>query len=181
MKKFILIILLLIFLPTYSVFGSSDIATQSSSMQNEKINYELPYPGILPDNPLYILKVARDKAVSFLISDPFKKAEFDLLVSDKRLNAALFLMNNKKDALSVSTIAKSNNYFHEAVGKLIDAKKDGKDINSLAEKMKISLKKHNEVLKSIEKEIDSKYKEELLYEEKRLGEIASYLESATTP
>ncbi len=181
MKYLAFIILLLIFLQFSSVSALADVATQSSSIQNEKINYELPYPGILPDNPLYIFKVARDKLISFLITDSLKKAEFDLLASDKRLNAGLFLVKNNKDALAISTIAKSNNYFHEAIGKLTEAKKDGKDINVLVGKMNDSLKKHNQVLKNIETDIDSKYKKELQYEEKRLGEIMTYLTNSATP
>ena len=50
-------------------------------------NYLLPYPGMLPDNPLYMLKAMRDRVINFLIADSQKKAEFYLLQSDKRLNA----------------------------------------------------------------------------------------------
>ncbi|HSW97310.1 MAG TPA: hypothetical protein VLF89_05800, partial [Candidatus Saccharimonadales bacterium] len=40
------------------------------TMENKQIQYDLPYPGLLPDNPLYSLKVLRDKIVEFFISDP---------------------------------------------------------------------------------------------------------------
>ena len=83
--------------------GSSETVSK-----NKDIEYTLPYPGILPDSPLYFLKTARDKIVSFLISDPLKKAEFNLLAADKRLNSGIFLFNKGKEKykLALSTISK---------------------------------------------------------------------------
>src|SRR3989344_5431146 len=62
----------------------------------KSVEYNLPYPGLLPDSPFYSLKSLRDKIVSFLISSPLKKAEFNLLQADKRLNAGLYLFNSAK-------------------------------------------------------------------------------------
>ncbi|MBF8250036.1 MAG: LPXTG-motif cell wall anchor protein, partial [Candidatus Levybacteria bacterium] len=87
----------LIFLSSFSIsFAKSDLAAAQTATpsSNQEVNYELPYPGLLPDSPLYFLRVTRDKLVSFLISDPLKKAEFDLLQADKRLNAGIYLLNS---------------------------------------------------------------------------------------
>src|SRR3989344_1770388 len=85
-------------------------ATESADIEeNKSVDYDLPYPGLLPDHPLYFLKMMRDSAIGFLISDPLKKAEFDLLQADKRLNSGLYLLHNDKDKnaeLAQSTISK---------------------------------------------------------------------------
>src|SRR5690242_14285884 len=54
-------------------------------------DYTMPYPGLLPDSPLYSLKVFRDRVISFFISDPLKRSSFDLLQADKRLEGAYYL------------------------------------------------------------------------------------------
>ena len=54
-------------------------ATQAGNVQmttETTVKYELPYPGILPDNPLYFLKQIRDWIMERLITDPLKKIEF---------------------------------------------------------------------------------------------------------
>lgn len=131
-----------------SISISAETIPQESS-QAKIIDYALPYPGMLPDSPLYNLKVLRDKIISFLISEPLKKAEFNLLQADKRLQAGVFLINKDKTktALAISTISKGQNYFEEAVQKLKEAKNQGKDIGSLLDRLVVSSKKHQEVLK----------------------------------
>lgn len=101
--------------------------------------YDMPYPGMLPDNPLYFLKAFRDRVVSILISDPLKKAEFDLLNSDKRLSSGITLLNEGKNTIAVTTISKSNNYFDEAVGQLDRARQIKEDTQPLKNKMQSAL------------------------------------------
>ncbi len=110
------------------------------------VQYELPYPGMLPDNPLYFLKTIRDRVVSFLITDPIKRAEFNLLTSDKRIYAAVLLVEKGKEELAVDTLSKSNNYFHEAILALDRAKEKGRDIHSMQGSLHTSVKKHQQVV-----------------------------------
>lgn len=163
----------LIFLPLFFllVFGntrvSAEIATQSSTPTT--INYELPYPGVLPDNPLYSLKAARDKIISILINDQVKRAEFDLLTSDKRLAASVMLVNKGKSELAITTISKSNNYFIQAIESAKKAKDMGKNTNTVSANIALSLKKHKEILGQISSKIDKQYKAQLDLERKRLS------------
>lgn len=113
--------------------------------------YQLPYPGLLPDNPLYFLKVLRDRAVNFLISDNLKKTEFLLLQADKRISAGEYLARQRKLDLAESTIAKGENYFEEAVEKLSEAKKQGIDVRILSDRMYYAAKKHRLVIEGLEK------------------------------
>lgn len=128
--------------------GFSDTITKSKIVE-----YTLPYPGILPDNPLYFLKVARDRIVSLLISDPLKKAEFNLLQADKRLNTGIYLFNKDKSkiSLSQSTISKGENYFEDAIKSVREAKEQGMETNDMLRRLSDSSYKHQEVLKSLEK------------------------------
>lgn len=139
-------------------------ATESSGLGTTKksVDYTLPYHGILPDNPLYFLKAARDRIVDFLISDPLKKADFYLLAADKRLNAGVSLFRKKdKHSLAESTVSKGENYFEKAVSKTKEAKKQGMDIKDIASRLLTSSKKHQEIIRDLEENVDSKTKESL--------------------
>ncbi|MBF8250191.1 MAG: hypothetical protein HW400_792, partial [Candidatus Levybacteria bacterium] len=101
--------------------------------------------------------------VSFLISDPLKKAEFDLLQADKRLNAGIYLLNsakqnNKKIKLALSTVSKAENYFEEALVRLGEAKMQGRDASSIEEKLKESAKKHEQELKILSEKSGANFK-----------------------
>lgn len=178
---------LLIFLLSFNIlFTASDAAEAKSNAASakdlsqeiaasdsaQKVNYELPYPGLLPDNPLYFLRVIRDRIVSFLISDAKKKAEFNLLQADKRLNAGIFLFdlarqNEKKINLAISTTSKAENYFEQALEKTKEARNEGIEIKELTEKLLNSAKKHQEELGVLEEKSQANFKEGFVRERKR--------------
>ena len=89
----------------------SPLASPSAS---PSIEYFLPYPGLLPDHPLYPIKAIRDKMLSVLISDPVKRVEFNLLMADKRLNMGILLSEKGKEALAETTVSKAEKYFLDA-------------------------------------------------------------------
>lgn len=149
-------VFLLSFTPLSGAFAKSDLAFAKSDLAfaealsptpTAQINYELPYPGLLPDNPLYFLRIIRDKTVGFLISDPLKKTEFDLLQADKRLNAGIYLFDKGKTSLALSTVSKAENYFSEALDKMKEAKTQGMNINDMKNKLKDAARKHQQELK----------------------------------
>lgn len=73
--------------------------------------YQFPWPGILPDHPLYKLKVLRNKIIAKIIYSPMKRVEFDLLMADKTLYASKLLMDQGKWELAKETALKGENYF----------------------------------------------------------------------
>lgn len=174
----LLFFLLLIFIKT-SVFAQDTPSSSAffTATETAKVDYELSYPGILPDNPLYIFKAVRDKVVSFLITDPLKKAEFDLVTSDKRFYAALFLTDKDKDTLAISTISKGNNYFEDAISKIFEAKKQKIEVSQYLVKLNLAALKHKEVLSDIKKKIDPKYILSFEIEEKRVTEYIKTVSS----
>lgn len=141
------------FIVSLFFFISLPIVAQENTQPDD---YQLPYPGILPDSPLYFLKTTRDKIVSFLISDSLKKAEFDVLQADKRLQAGVKLIEKGKEDLAEETISKGENYFEEAVSKIEEAKREGKDVKPLLETMSASVKKHQEVVGQLQKKAGKK-------------------------
>ena len=120
-------------------------STSSAEFEMEQVQYELPYPGMLPDNPLYFLKTFRDAIVKFLISDSLKEAEFNILTSNKRAYAALLLSEKDKHELTLETMSKSNNYLHEAAVSLGKAREKKLEIGVALDNAQKSVKKHREV------------------------------------
>lgn len=156
-------------------------ATDSAqATTEEEVQYELAYPGMLPDNPLYFLKTLRDAVVKFLISDPLKAAEFNVLTANKRAYAALLLAQKQKGELALETLSKSNNYLHEAVVSLSKAKEKKMDINSTLDKLQKSVKKHQQVFsQQIMPIISESMKKDLEREINRLSEIEKSANSLT--
>lgn len=115
------------------------------------VDYQLPYPGLLPDNPLYKLKTLRDKIIFFLISDPLKKAQFDLLQSDKRVNSAWYLLQAKTSMpqLIIDTLSKGQNYFEQGLSDLSLARKQGYLTKDILRQFFTSIQKHREVIKQM--------------------------------
>lgn len=139
--------LILIFLALYLVLSSVAFAQVGSSNPTGTSDYQLPYPGILPDNPLYNLKTLRDKLQSFLISVPSKKAEFDLLQADKRLSTSIALSQQGKYELAETTISKGENYFEDAIKNIKVSKMQGVVIDpSLLTNMELSSRKHKAII-----------------------------------
>ncbi len=110
-------------------------------------DYVLPYPGILPDHPLYPLKRLRDYVLDRIIVDPVRKAEFHILQADKRLNMGLFLLEKGNAKLAEETVSKGEKYMYRAVFGLMAIQSSGKTAPAyMVEKLGKSLEKHREVL-----------------------------------
>lgn len=178
MKKILILALaLLVFFyisPIVSILYAESESTDSAVA--ERANYNLPYPGILPDNPLHFLKAARDRIILFLISDPLKKTEFNLLTSDKRIYAARLLADKNKDEQAISTLSKSNNYFHQAIASVSEAQRVGKNVDAVLHNLEQSIKKHQEVLSIIQKQVSKQFSNQLQHELKRLEEFGKLVD-----
>lgn len=121
--------------------------SQQISLTQEKIQYDLPYPGILPDHPLYVFKTARDKILEFFTRDNIKKAELYLLFSDKRVKMSQELAKKGKSKLAISTFSKAEKYFLSIPDLLKSSKEQGVSPNQdFINKLKLSNEKHTEIL-----------------------------------
>jgi len=135
--------------------------------------YNLPYPGLLPDNRFYFFKMIRDRIVGIIISDPIKKADFDILEADKRLSTGIYLFTSgeQKNQLATSTISKGENYFVDASLKIQLAKQQGIGVSEIKGRLSDSLKKHQEILRRLETKFSGTVKEELQQEEQKVGQL----------
>lgn len=151
--RYVLLISLIILVPfiTYFVLGASETLVKTPQ---EKVIYTLPYPGLLPDSPLYITKIIRDRINDFLTRDNLKKAELYLLNSDKRISMSLVLASKGKNQLAIDTFIKGEKYFLKIPSLLRAAKKQGGQApSSFVETLKLSNAKHKELIEELIKNL----------------------------
>jgi hypothetical protein len=131
--------------------SASAIASSPSS-----IDYQLPYPGMLPDNPLYFLKVFRDTLTSFFMNKPLDKANFDLLQSDKNVEASYLLVTQEqgKTALAFQTFSQAQDYFDQAINQAENAKNQGYSTQDLIKNLTLANQKHEQILEAIAQQTD---------------------------
>lgn len=97
-------------------FGDYKMANIGYKKNVEEVGYFFVYPGkILPGHPLWFLKAARDKFWLYLTPGTTRKAELNLLFSDKRLMAFLELVERGKFDTPFNVLARSEIYFKDAV------------------------------------------------------------------
>lgn len=137
-------ILILFIVP---IFYLVDYSQQITLTQEQKVVYTLPYPGILPDHPFYVIKVGRDRILEFFTRDNIKKAELYLLFSDKRVKMAQELAEKGKSTLAISTFSKAEKYFLKIPELLRASQEQGvAPTAALVDKFKKSNEKHQEIL-----------------------------------
>lgn len=161
--KKLLIGLIVIVIYIGSVFWGGKVRAQEGN-NGGKIEYALAYPGILPDSPIYFLKVARDKFMLWAIRDVHQKAFYLILLSDKRLVAgeALISKSNKSSDIGVMAVIEGEQYFSQAVDQAIAVKKAGADTNDLFSKLTVSSAKHTEVINNLLNKISGRDAEQLV-------------------
>jgi hypothetical protein len=132
---------------TVTAVTATTAATPGITPEPEQVQYDLPYPGMLPNNPLYFLKQARDWILDKLIMDPIKKTEFYILQGDKRLVMGVQLSDNGNAVLGEQTISKGEKYINNAMQTLLSLKAQGAVVPAnITDHLTQSLAKHAEVL-----------------------------------
>lgn len=119
-----------------------------------KIEYFLPYPGILPDSPLYKIKMVRDKVWLWLTTDVVRKAELFLLYADKRIGAGRVLIEGNQVPLGISTLTKGVKYLERAIEQTKEAKTKGKKVDSLERNIKNASLKYEEILVGLSEKVN---------------------------
>ncbi len=115
----------------------------------EAVEYQLPYPGILPGSPLYSIKMIRDRIIETLTSDPVKKANFYLLQADKRTASALMPYKKNDDKMAETTLTKAQKYLEKSLIKAQEAKNSGKDVGDIFARIKDSSAKQKQEIEII--------------------------------
>ena len=158
MKISVLVVLIMLFL--LSFYPRDSHAQEASGSSVKHVEYDLAFPGILPDNSLYKLKVLRDKISAFLILDSLKKVEYFLLQTDKGMLATAMLIDKNKIELAEETAMKAEHNITLATYELKRLLE--KPSNELFEKLKTASLKHQEVLDTLAKRVPSENRESFI-------------------
>lgn len=141
--------------PTFSkepsITEPSPTPTEEQASASATIKYDLAYPGMLPDNPLYKLKLLRDKISAALITDPKKKIEFYLLQTDKGILASAILVDKGNIDLAAQTALKAEHFYTMISQEIYRLPNETDD--AFFEKLKKASLKHQEVLASLAKRV----------------------------
>lgn len=158
---------------TDTLIGSENTSTDSAPI-TKNVNYELPYPGMLPDNPFYFLKAIRDNIIKMLINDDLKRAKFSLLNAEKRMFAGKLLVDKGKDELAIETISKSNNYLIDtvnAINKYSKSHPKSTDIKPFMLQVDMAILKHQEIMSNLKQHIDKDKVSTFANEQMRLTSV----------
>lgn len=163
MKKFIFLTLV-IFVFVFSTQTFAQTPVVSPQQTPKSVNYQLAFPGILPDNPLYFLKRLWVKFQENHMSDGQEKVKFLLLQADKMILASSMLQEKHEYDLAKDTALKGEGNFTDIVNlyKRIKVKPDGK----MFKKLRLANTKHQEVLTIMiqrARQEDKKIFEDVLY------------------
>jgi len=115
---------------------------------DEKGDYYLPYPGILPDHPLYWLKMVRDRIMLWTTRDSLQQFQRLLLYSDKRIGAAEALIKGGQVELGITTVTKAEKYLERAVNQYQELKAAGKINPETEERLVRAVQKHQELVEA---------------------------------
>lgn len=136
-------------------------------------DYHLPYPGILPDHPAYIIKSIRDRIEEFLISSPLENAEYNIEKADVRISASFTLAHQKNNIpLARDTAIEAENYFREAFFKTKEAKNQGMEINETVKRLNQASLKYLEIIKIIEEKTNKNENEKFKTIRNRLESLS---------
>ncbi len=138
---------------------SSD-ATNPTDDAVKKSEYTLPFPGLLPDHPLYFLKNFRDFLLDKLIVDPIRRSEFYLLQGDKKLAMAIVFIEKGNTTRAEEVLAKSGKHMEQSIGGLATLKLQGKETPGyVVDRITNALIKHEEVLTELVQKAQGNEKE----------------------
>ncbi len=147
----LLISLIFLFLFAVSAFF---VQSQTITITQSEVGYELPYPGILPDHPLYVFKALRDRLTDFLTRDYYKKSQLYLLYSDKRLVMSSQLLKSGKTKAAITTLSKAEKYFEKIPPLVVTSQKQGVAFpKEFIARLKLANAKHSEVIAGLIKQL----------------------------
>ena len=176
MKKIFFSALLICFLILPTVTQAQENLTPSPTSAPMFIEYKLAYPGMLPDNPLYKIKVLRDKISLALIADPLKKIDYLLLQADKGILATAILIDKNEISLAETTALKAENNYTLLTYELSSLFK--KPDSNFFNKLKTASLKHQEVLQSLIKRLpkdkQETFKQVIDFSKRNLETVRNY-------
>lgn len=154
----ILIIIFGLFMFDRGVLADEQTILFSNPTPTSSVEYVLPFAGLLPDHPLYSIKVLRDRILLFFTRNPEKRVHINLLLSDKRLVMGQILWEKGNIDLSVTTLGKGEKYLLSAAVDLAALKKQANLPPGLSDKLELATNKHEEIIMKLMKSSDDQVK-----------------------
>lgn len=152
-KASILLLSFFIVVPSFFYIINSSYS-QAITLSEKKVIYDLPYAGILPDNPMYFFKQIRDSVLEFTTRDQMKKAEMLLLSSDKKIHMAQLLSKKGKNKLVLETLTHAEKQFIKIPELVQSSKSQGVGPKEgFVYRLKLSNVKHREVMEELIKDL----------------------------
>jgi hypothetical protein len=117
------------------------------STLESKVEYILPYPGsILPDHPLWFLKVIRDRVWYLITTNQERKIELLILFADKRLGSSKMLFEKNNPNVGLVTLEKAERYLLEASQLEERLRNQGVDTSLLVDRLARASLRHYEIM-----------------------------------
>lgn len=148
--SFIFVIIALFLIRNTNAIAQNEtgkIPQQDSATASGIVPYDLAFPGILPDHPLYKLKVLRDKLLISFIANPEKRVDFYVLKADKGILATAMLIDKNKIKLAEETALKAEHNYTLLTEEFYKFREKPKA--EFFQKLKTASLKHQEVLNSL--------------------------------
>ena len=136
------------------------------------VDYKLPYPGILPDHPLYRFKKIRDFIIYSLNRSPQKRIELNLLFADKKIVMAQTLLEKRETDLAVDTLLDSQMDLFKAASLLPVLSEKNILPVGLSDKISLSSQKHSEIINMIYTSVSDLSQKEKVTEAQKLNNQA---------
>ena len=167
--RFIILFAVIVLLFTTKTFSQTLPIDNISPtpLASGEIEYPLPYHGILPGRPLYLMKMLRDGLLEILTLNPYKKTEFYLHQADKHLSSAITLFDNGEKDKARKCFSKGQDYLERSILEEENAKISHGNLMELSEKIKTSSRKQKEIARRFYVESSGKQKIEFSKELER--------------
>jgi len=110
-----------------SAIDSSPSATVDDGQVEEVLLHTIPIR-MLPGDNLYFLITLKEKYTRFFRPSAAKRAEFDFILSEKRLKESYLLLNNGKNAKGISNLKRYQSRLSKMTFQLDKARSQNQDI-----------------------------------------------------
>ncbi|MFC1625142.1 DUF5667 domain-containing protein [Patescibacteria group bacterium] len=125
-------------------------------------SYEMFWPivaGKVQGDSLYGLKLFKEKVREILIFSNFKKADYNITISEKRIVEAEKLINESRFEDAEKTLNRLNSSLSKVVNNIDLAEKSGIPVESLEERFNSSLERQSALLSFLEMKLPEENKE----------------------
>lgn len=138
MKFFLACLVLLLVFFSRNTFASSDVSSPSGGEIDEAIA-KFPPLRFLPGEPLYPLIATKENFYRFFKASALERAQFDFMLSSKRLKESFELLENGKDSKAADNFERYTEKINDLIGQINKAKSQNQDIVALGDNIAAGL------------------------------------------